>query len=58
MTDNEKEVMRLLSNRATVRRGFEMLVGLYSEKIYWQVRRIVITHDDANDVVQNAFLKA
>lgn len=58
MIDSEKEVMKLLSNPATVHRGFEMLVGLYSEKIYWQVRRIVITHEEANDVVQNAFFKA
>ncbi len=34
------------------------MVNRYSEKIYWQVRRIVISHDDANDVVQNAFIKA
>lgn len=50
--------MQLLSNEATVRQGFEMLVGLYSEKLYWQVRRIVISHEDANDVVQNALIKA
>ena len=56
--DKEKEMMRLLSNEATVRQGFEMLVGLYSERLYWQVRRIVFSHEDASDVVQNAFIKA
>ncbi len=56
--DKEKQMMQLLSNEATARKGFEMLVGLYSERLYWQVRRIVITHEDANDVVQNAFVKA
>ncbi len=56
--DREKEMMRLLSNETTVRQGFEMLVGLYSEKLYWQVRRIVISHDDTNDIVQNALIKA
>ena len=30
----------------------------YSEQLYWQVRRIVLTHEDANDVLQNAFIKA
>ena len=54
----EKELMQLLSNETTVRQGFEMLVRLYSEKLYWQVRRIVVTHEDANDVVQNALIKA
>lgn len=56
--DKEKQMMQLLSNEATARKGFEMLVGLYGERLYWQVRRIVITHEDANDVVQNAFVKA
>lgn len=56
--DKEKQMMQLLSNEATVRQGFEMLVSLYSERLYWQVRRIVIAHEDANDVVQNALIKA
>lgn len=43
---------------ATQRKGFEAMVRLYSEQLYWQVRRIVLIHDDANDVLQNAFLKA
>ena len=30
----------------------------YSEQLYWMIRRIVLVHDDANDVLQNAFLKA
>jgi len=55
---DEKELMRLLSNEQTIRRGFEMLVNMYSEKLYWQIRRIVITHDDADDVLQNTFIKA
>lgn len=43
---------------ATRRKAFEQAVRQYSEQLYWQVRRIVLTHEDANDVVQNAFLKA
>ncbi len=37
---------------------FEQIVRQYSEKLYWQVRKIVLNHEDANDVVQNAFIKA
>jgi RNA polymerase sigma factor (sigma-70 family) len=55
---DEKEMMRLLSNGKTVRQGFEMLVNLYSEKLYWQIRRIVVSHDDADDVLQNTLIKA
>ena len=47
-----------MANPATRRRAFEQAVRQYSEQLYWQVRRLVLTHDDANDVVQNAFLKA
>lgn len=34
------------------------MVRQYSERLYWQVRRIVLTHEDSDDVLQNAFLKA
>lgn len=40
------------------RREFESIVRENSEQLYWQIRRIVLTHDDANDVLQNTFLKA
>lgn len=36
---------------------FERIVEEYSERIYWTVRRLVASHDDANDVVQNVFIK-
>ncbi len=37
---------------------FEEIVRSYSQRIYYVVRRIVRSHDDANDVVQNTFIKA
>jgi len=40
------------------REAFERIVDEYGEKLYWQVRRIVLSHDDANDVVQTVFMKA
>lgn len=43
---------------ATRRKAFEQAVRQYSEQLYWQVRRIVLNHEDSNDVVQNALLKA
>ncbi len=49
--------MRLLADSQTLRRGFELLVNQYSERLYWQIRRIVISHDDADDVLQNTFIK-
>ncbi len=57
MTD-EQQLILLLSDPSTQRKGFEMLVRQYSEKLYWMIRRIIVNHDDANDVLQNTFLKA
>lgn len=48
----------MLVDPKTERRAFGILVDQFSEKLYWQIRRIVLTHDDANDVLQNVFLKA
>ena len=57
-TIDEKQIVRLLSAPETQRKGFEIAVRQYSEQLYWQVRRIVLTHEDANDVMQNTFVKA
>lgn len=37
--------------------AFEVLVSNYKERLYWHVRRIVLNHDDADDVLQNTFIK-
>lgn len=55
---DEQQITELLSEAATQRKGFELLVRCYSEQLYWIIRKIVIEHDDANDVLQNTFLKA
>jgi RNA polymerase sigma-70 factor (ECF subfamily) len=55
---SDQQLKLLLSDAKTVRRGFELMVRQYSEQLYWQIRRIVLTHEDANDVLQNALIKA
>ena len=40
------------------RDAFAQVVQQYSEPLYWKIRRMVLSHDDANDVLQNVFLKA
>lgn len=55
---DDQQIRQLLSRPETQRKGFELLVRQYSEQLYWQIRRIVLNHDDANDVLQNTFLKA
>lgn len=40
------------------RAAFSRIVTLYGEKLYWQIRKMVLSHDDADDILQNTFLKA
>ena len=55
---NDSELIARLINPKTQRKAFEQMVREYSESLYWKVRRIVLTHEDANDVLQNTYLKA
>ncbi len=55
---SEKQLQTMLADPKTARQGFALVVKLYSERIYWQMRRMVYNHDDANDLVQQTFLKA
>ncbi|SFW36131.1 RNA polymerase sigma-70 factor, ECF subfamily [Prevotellaceae bacterium HUN156] len=55
---DEQLLMQQLSDPKTQRAAFERLVREYSEPLYWQVRRMVLCHDDADDIMQNVFLKA
>lgn len=54
----EEELLRQLRNNKTRESAFTRLVHLYQESLYWQIRRIVLTHENADDVLQNVFLKA
>lgn len=53
----DQEILDKFKNPATRETAFSMLVRKYQEKIYWQVRRLVLDHEDANDVCQNIFIK-
>lgn len=55
---SEKEIVKKLGDPQAMRDAFGWVVVHYSESMYWKIRRIVISHDDANDVLQNALLKA
>ena len=54
---SDQEILDLFKNDTTKEKGFSLLVRKYQEKIYWHVRRLVVDHDDANDVCQNIFIK-
>jgi RNA polymerase sigma factor (sigma-70 family) len=55
---DDKKLGRMLTDTKQQREAFSMAVELYSEQLYWKIRRMVLSHDDANDVLQNTFIKA
>ena len=55
---DEKQLCTRLAAPETRREAFGQMVNLYSEQLYWQIRRIVLVHDDADDLLQEVFLKA
>ncbi|MFD2597596.1 RNA polymerase sigma factor [Sphingobacterium corticis] len=50
-------IISKFANESTREEAFNLLVKKYQQKIYWHVRRMVIDHDDADDVVQDVFVK-
>lgn len=55
---DEKQTLRQLADPSTQREAFAAVVGQFSEQLYWQIRHIVLVHEDADDVLQNTFIKA
>ncbi|MDE5627385.1 MAG: sigma-70 family RNA polymerase sigma factor [Candidatus Amulumruptor sp.] len=57
-TTDDEQLNKLLRDPNTTRRAFGEVIERYSQPLYWQIRRMVNSHDDANDLLQNTFIKA
>jgi RNA polymerase sigma factor (sigma-70 family) len=57
MHPDDKELLFQFHNAGTKEKAFTAIIKKYQEKLYWHVRRMVIDHDDTNDVLQNVFIK-
>ena len=55
--DTEKNILLQLRNSQSFEKGFRLLVQTYQERLYWHIRKMVIIHDDADEVLQNTFIK-
>ena len=53
----DKDLLDKIKNPDTKSYGFNLLVREYQERIYWHVRKMVIDHDDADDLTQEVFIK-
>lgn len=54
---DDRELLLKFRVEATKEAAFTQIVRKYQEKLYWHIRRIVLDHDDANDVLQNVCIK-
>ncbi len=57
MHADDKELLYQFQNPATKEKAFAAIIRKYQEKLYWHIRRLVVDHEDANDVLQNVFIK-
>lgn len=55
--NQEVELIKHLKNPKLKNQAFKDLLDLYQERLYWHIRKIVITHDNANDVLQETFIR-
>jgi RNA polymerase sigma factor (sigma-70 family) len=53
----DSELLIEFRNPSTKERAFTAIIKKYQEKLYWHIRRMVVDHDDANDVLQNVFIR-
>ena len=54
----DSELLSLFKNEENRNYAFSQIIQTYQERLYWHIRRIVIIHEDADDVLQNTFIKA
>ncbi|SHN42019.1 RNA polymerase sigma factor [Chitinophaga sp. CF418] len=54
---DDKTLLATYRDPATKEKGFTCIIQKYQERLYWHIRRLVLDHDDANDVLQNVFVK-
>jgi len=57
-TATDKELLEAFRQEKSRAAAFEAIIKKYQQKVYWHARRMVIDHDDADDVTQNTFIKA
>ncbi|MEO6961570.1 MAG: sigma-70 family RNA polymerase sigma factor [Puia sp.] len=53
----DTELLALFRGEATKEKAFNILVKKYQERLYWHIRRMLVDHDDSNDVMQNVFIR-
>lgn len=53
----DRELLHLFRSAATKETAYTSIIRKYQEKLYWHIRRMVVEHEDANDVLQNVLIR-
>ncbi|WP_251621754.1 RNA polymerase sigma factor [Odoribacter lunatus] len=53
----DKEIIELFHLKGEKEKAFRLLVNRYKERLYWHIRKIVLNHEDTDDILQNVFVK-
>jgi RNA polymerase sigma factor (sigma-70 family) len=57
MLADDRELLHQFKDTSQKEQAFTSIIKKYQEKLYWHIRRMVIDHDDSNDILQNMFIK-
>src|SRR6202047_4839185 len=57
VTIQDTELLLQFRDPDTKEKAFTAIIKKYQERLYWHIRRIVVEHEDANDVLQNVFIR-
>jgi RNA polymerase sigma-70 factor (ECF subfamily) len=55
---SDNELLSMFQNDETRNFAFKLIIKKYQERLYWHIRKIVVSHDDTDDILQNTFVKA
>ena len=58
MKIQEIEIIELMSSEKTREKGVRLMMDAYQSRLYWHIRRFVVDHDLAQDILQDTFIKA
>ena len=58
MKIKESEIIALMSVERTRNKGVQLMMDAYQSRLYWHIRRLIVDHDLAQDVLQDTFIKA
>lgn len=57
MENDDRTLIANLKHAQKKERAFQQLVGKYQERLYWHIRKMVLNHEDTDDILQNTFIK-